>query len=477
MMGGSAKHYAVPYITTMTSPEKINSSMRAIPQIEKLMSDPSISCWESVLGRGAVLDTVKKQTSLMRDEIISGSEPSPSALTEKINDALSLLSLTKIQRVINCTGIIIHTNLGRSPLGEKIFSSMARQLSGYVNLEFHLPSESRGKRGGYAEQLVCALTGAEDAIIVNNNASSVFLILSALAKGREVIVSRGELIQIGGGFRIPDIMQQTGAKLVETGTTNITDMDDFRGAVTPDTAMIFSAHRSNFRIDGFTESPSIRDLASLKNENILLVRDLGSGNLARGANLPIEEPTAAKELSDGADIVCFSGDKLLGACQAGIICGRADLIKQLRSHPLMRMLRVDKITYFILQETLIHYANGSPESVHMRSMSSRSLKKLNSLADRTIRRVRSVAARACLKKVKLKAAFGGGSLPGEEIDSAGIRIDHPKLSPGELFTAFIRSGLPVIGTVSDGAFVLNFMTVDEKEIPIIADAIERITGK
>ena len=381
----------------------------------------------------------------------------------------------KLQRVINGTGVIIHTNLGRSPLGDKIFNNLKKSLSGYCNLEIDLTTGKRGKRGGFAEELICSITSAEDALIVNNNASSVFLILNEFAKGKEVIVSRGELIQIGGGFRIPDIMKQSGAVLVETGTTNITEMKDFEDAITKNTSMILSAHQSNYKIEGFTHIPSINELSSLKNENLLLVRDLGSGNLIpNGTSANVTEPTVSQEIAQGADIVCFSGDKLLGGCQAGIILGKKELISKLRKNPLMRMLRVDKVTYYILQEILINHTNGSLNEISLWEIILQNKKEISNKINRLMRLIKSENKKEFIKKVPIDSTFGGGSQPTEEFESYGIQIEIPDMSPDKLSSIFVTSEVPIIGIINEDKYLIDFIAVGNDDIPVIASVINEI---
>jgi L-seryl-tRNA(Ser) seleniumtransferase len=313
--------------------------LREIPQVEKLLQDEEIEGFIPVIGKGSAADCVREGVSSYREALIAGAEADSQKLKDEIIKKLKIKSSERLQRVINGTGLIIPTNLGRAPLGEGIFEILKKNISGYCNLEYHIPSKKRGKRGGFAEELICQMTKSEDALIVNNNASSVFLILNELAKGGETIVSRGELIQIGGGFRIPDIMNQSGTTLVEVGTTNITTLADFKNAVTENTKMIFSAHTSNFRLEGFTEAPTLKELSTLKNDKIVFVRDMGSGNLVNDWMPGRFEQTVYHETAQGADLVCFSGDKLLGGCQAGIIVGKREIIAKLRKNPLMRMLR------------------------------------------------------------------------------------------------------------------------------------------
>jgi len=459
--------------------EKSRNILKNIPQVEKILQSDEINSYPDLLGHPLVVKIIRNQLEYLRREIIEGKDYNPETLIESIKNACETKRLEKLQRVINGTGVILHTNLGRSPLGSEIFKKLEKSLSGYCNLEFHLPTEKRGRRGGMAEELICELTGAEDALIVNNNASSVFLILSRFASGKEVIVSRGELIQIGGGFRIPDIMNQTGACLVEVGTTNITELDDFREAITENTSMVLSAHQSNYKIEGFSHSPSLRELSGLKTDSIVFVRDLGSGNLVNERQLIHKpfEPTVKNELDQGADIVCFSGDKLLGGCQAGIIIGRKDLISELRRHPLMRMIRVDKITYFILQEILINYANYSFEKTALWQTIQQTQKELSSRINRLLRMIRNSDNRPFVKKVRTRSTFGGGAMPTLEIDSLGIEINIPDMKASDLYSDFIRRDIPVVGIIDEDRFKIDFMTVFDNDLKAIASAIDDLSGR
>ena len=453
------------------------SILRNIPQVEKLLQIDDIKKFIPVIGHPFTVKIIRNETDSFRSKIQSGENFSESDLIKKIISACESKCLEKLSRVINGTGVILHTNLGRSPISSEILDNLKNTLSGYCNLEYNIPSQKRGKRGGFAEELICELTGAEDALIVNNNASSVFLILSQFAKRKEVLISRSELIQIGGGFRIPDIMKQTGAVMKEVGTTNITESYDFKNAITEKTSMIFSAHQSNFSMIGFTKSPSIKELASLKSESIILVRDLGSGNLINDPALPQPfEPTIVDELSQGADIVCFSGDKLLGACQSGIIIGKKELIAKLRKHPLMRMLRVDKITYYILQETLLKYANNSKEKILLWKTIFQE-KKNNSAKIKKLLEIITATDKLKITEIATKSTFGGGSMPGLEFDSTGIQIEISGMKPDEIYSAFIKSETPVLGTVTNGKFTLDFTAIFDNDIQDLAAVINKITGE
>ncbi len=452
-----------------------NELLRGIPQVEKLLQDPDIADLIPEIGKGIAADIIRKSIEKYRASIIGGSAPEIADLKKEIISGIKTKTSEKLQRVINGTGVIIHTNFGRAPLGEKIFETLKAEISGYCNLEFHIPSKSRGKRGGFAEELICQLTGAEDALIVNNNAASVFLILRQFAEGKEAVVSRGELIQIGGGFRIPDIMKESGAILVETGTTNITTVEDYENAITENTSMIFSAHTSNYTIEGFSEAPAMKELASLKTDKILYVRDLGSGNiLSPGKEGEQFEQTVYAEVSQGPDLVCFSGDKLLGGCQAGIIVGSKTLIGKLRKNPLMRMIRVDKITYMILQETLLEYVNGNQLDIELWKM----------IMQKPVDVMRNVNLFLSLMKDRsgddyctvrsTRATYGGGSMPGVELESTGVEISIPGVKPDEINDYFLSCIPPIAGTVRDDRYVIDFYTVFERDIESIADSVKNL---
>jgi len=453
-----------------------NSLLREIPQIEKLLNEDYIAPYLSIIGKSACTECIRTSVAKYREHLKKTGKGEINLLHNIIKQQLSIKSATRLQRVINGTGVIIHTNLGRAPLGEKIFESLKENLSGYCNLEFYIPEKKRGKRGGFAEELISSMTGAEDALIVNNNAASVFLILNEFAKGGETIVSRGELIQIGGGFRIPDIMAQSGTTLVEVGTTNITTVDDYKKGITDKTKMIFSAHRSNFKLEGFTENPSLVELSGLKNENIIFVRDMGSGNLVYDWMQGSFEQTVFNEISQGVDIICFSGDKLLGSCQAGIITGKKNLISRLRKNPLMRMLRVDKITYYILQETLLIYVNSQYRNTELWEVITQSRETILKKANKIIRLCNGNSSNA-IEKIPTKATYGGGSMPGIEIDSYGLKLKIPGYSPDDLYDYFLNNIPPILGTIRENSFVIDLFTIFDKDIKDISKAIKELLAK
>ncbi|MBN1498188.1 MAG: L-seryl-tRNA(Sec) selenium transferase [Spirochaetes bacterium] len=455
--------------------EEKNQILRNIPQVEKVLQSEDVRRFVPDIGRPAIVDIIREVLAGIRKRIDDGETVSPEDVVPAVVSRCALKRMKKLQRVINGTGVIIHTNLGRSPLGADLLKSLAETLPGYCNLELVLPEGKRGSRGGFAEELISRMTGAGDALIVNNNASSVFLILNEFARGREVVISRGELVQIGGGFRIPDIMRQSGAHMVEVGTTNITTIEDYRRALTGETAMIFSCHRSNFTMDGFTDKPSLANLASLKTDSLLFVRDLGSGNVTTDQRLPRSfEPTVRFELEQGPDLVCFSGDKLLGGCQAGIIVGRKDLVARLRRNPLMRMLRVDKVAYFLLQETLIRHSNGEAEEIALWQVMLQDEKAIGARIARFLRLVSHPAKERCIRRVDTQSVVGGGAMPGFHMKSRGLSVDVPGLTARDLYTAFISAEVPVVGSIVDDRFILDFRTILDRDVSLAAGAAGRI---
>jgi L-seryl-tRNA(Ser) seleniumtransferase len=354
------------------------TDFRVIPSVEQLRQRDAMRALETRYGRGALIDALRDETSGLRDRLASGQVAAVTlteaieAIEEGTEARLRAAMRPSLVRVINATGVIVHTNLGRAPLSEAAIDRVREVAAGYTNLEYDLVRGARGRRDTHAEKLIARLTGADSAVVVNNNAAATMLMLAALAAGREVIISRGELVEIGGGFRVPDVMAQSGAILREVGTTNRTRAADYAAAIGDRTGLILRVHPSNFRVVGFTERPSLEELVALgRRFTIPVAEDLGSGWLgwpldaARGGPereaLPAalrDEPIVSESVAAGADVVCFSGDKLLGGPQAGILAGTRDALDQIRRHPLMRALRVDKLTYAALEATLEEHAIG-----------------------------------------------------------------------------------------------------------------------
>ena len=386
-----------------------------------------------------------------REEIRAGADPGD--LRARLTDELAAARRPALRRVLNATGVLVHTNLGRAPLAEGALARV-REAAGYTNLEYDLSSGSRGSRQDHLAPLLRRLTGAEAALVVNNNAAAVLLALAALAEGREVVVSRGELIEIGDGFRIPDVLARSGARLVEVGTTNRTRAADYERAIGPDTALLLRVHQSNFRVVGFAEQPGVAELAAVARRHELpLLDDLGSGALVEVEG----EPTPSAALAAGADLVCFSGDKLLGGPQAGIVAGRADLVEQLRRHPLHRALRSDKLTLAALEGTLSLYLDR-PDEIPVLRMLREPAADVRARAERLAKATGGAVEETV-------ARVGGGALPLAELPSFACAVEE------ELAAALRTHEPPVIAVVRDGRTLLDCRTLSDAEADEVAQAV------
>ena len=417
---------------------------------------------EAEFGRAALIDALRIEADALRKRASAG-EPDPedvgAALERAVPARLTALAASSLQPVINATGVILHTNLGRAPLARAAVERVAA-LAAYSNLEYDLDTGARGRRDVHAERLLCRLTSAEAAVVVNNNAAATLLTLAALAAGREVIVSRGELVEIGGGFRVPDVMAQSGAILREVGTTNRTRAADYAAAISDRTAALLRVHPSNFRIEGFTERPAAEDLTALGQRfKVPVIEDIGSGWIAPGP-LPAplgDEPTPRASLAAGVDLVLFSGDKLLGGPQAGIIAGRGDLIGTIRRHPLMRAMRVDKMTYAALEATLQEYAAGrAAQTVPVARMLSADLEDIRRRARALVDGLDNNVLGQLIDGV---STLGGGSAPGSALPTVLIAASHTTLSATELENRLRHSDPHVVSRIQDQRVVLDLRTV------------------
>jgi len=400
------------------------------------------------------VEAARKVVARAREQIQRGGDPGD--LAALLQDELGAARAPHLRRVINATGVIVHTNLGRAPLGEAALDRVREIARGYSNLEYDLAGGGRGSRQGHVADSLRRLTGAEAALVVNNNAAAVMLALAALAEGREVLVSRGELIEIGDGFRIPDVLERSGARLREVGTTNRTRAADYETAIGPETAVLLRVHQSNFRVVGFTEQPSLHELADVARRHELpLVDDLGSGALVDIG----DEPTARASLAAGADLVCFSGDKLLGGPQAGIVLGRAELVEKLRRHPLQRALRADKLTLAALEGTLA-LAVDAPDGIPV-------LRMLREPVDAVRARAARLAELVHGEVEETVARAGGGSLPLTELPSFACAVEE------ELAVRLRAGDPPVIAVVRDGRTLLDCRTLTDAEADEVALAVRR----
>jgi L-seryl-tRNA(Ser) seleniumtransferase len=441
---------------------------RRLPSVDALLRSAPGTRASETLGRALVKRSLHETLGRVREAVANGGErPSDEViLTQAIAEAGR--TAAGISPLLNATGVVIHTGLGRSPLPRRTAKAVAAVAAGYSDLEVERDTGGRGRRTTRAEALLRAITGAEGALVVNNGAGAVLLALASLARRKEVLVSRGELIEIGGEFRIPDIMRASGAKLVEVGTTNRTRVSDFRGALTERTALILRVHPSNYRVIGFTAAPTTAQLAGVaRKAGIPLVFDLGSGLLQRFPGVPPDEPSASEALADGADLVCFSGDKLLGGPQAGILLGRGNLIDRLRKEPIARALRVDKMQVAALESVLNAYATGEHFDLPLWRMLREPASEVRERAQALSEALDGELEGA--RVVPTESVVGGGSLPGYAIASFGVHLDT---SEPEAFAAHLRTGRPpVFCRVEEGGVLFDVRTVPAEDLDRLARAV------
>ena len=454
------------------------TDFRIIPSVEQLRQREAMRALETRYGRAALLDALRAETGDLRERLASGRLAAISvgdavdAIERGTAERLRAAMRPSLIRAINATGVIVHTNLGRAPLSQAALERVREVAGGYTNLEYDLAKGTRGKRDIHAEKLIARLTGAEAAVVVNNNAAATLLLLAALASGREVIISRGELVEIGGGFRVPDVMNQSGAILREVGTTNRTRAADYAAAINDRTALILRVHPSNFRVVGFTERPGLDELVALgRRFNVAVAEDLGSGWLGwpDRESLPEQlrdEPIVSESIAAGADVVCFSGDKLLGGPQAGIIAGRRDAVDAIRRHPLMRALRVDKLTYAALEATLEEHAIGrGHEGVPVQRMLRLTREEIGARADAV---ARALSGNGWTTRViDGSSTVGGGSAPGTEIPTQLVEISRNGLSADAIEQHLRALDPPVIARIQDDRVVLDLRTVDPSDDTIL----------
>jgi L-seryl-tRNA(Ser) seleniumtransferase len=425
--------------------------LRDLPAVDELVRDERLSGEP----RALAVEAARAALARAREEITAGHDPGD--LVERTLEELAAARTPSLRRALNATGVIVHTNLGRAPLAEAALERALEVGRGYSNLEFDLGAGSRGSRQDHVAGILRRLTGAEAALVVNNNAAAVLLTLAALAEGREVLVSRGELIEIGDGFRIPEVLARSGARLRELGTTNRTRAADYEGAVGPETALLLRVHQSNFRVVGFTELPSLEELSAVaRRHGLPLVDDLGSGVLVHLEG----EPSAKESLSAGADLVCFSGDKLLGGPQAGIVVGRAELVERLRRHPLHRALRADKLTLAALEGTLGLYLDP-PKALRKVPV----LRMLNEPLEEVRARAGRLAAAVGGEVEETVARVGGGALPLAELPSCACAVEQ------DLAPALRAGDPPVVGVLRDGRLLLDCRTLTDAEAEEAAAAV------
>lgn len=444
------------------------------PSVETLLSHDGLMDLIDKLGRPVITDFVRMEIDALRKRLKSGEVwPDAVEIIEGVKRLVAHVQRQFPQRVVNATGVLIHTNLGRAPYGQLMLDALNERLGGYLSLEYDLGKGERGKRAVAVEAELAALAQTEAAMVVNNNAAAVYLVLSGLAWGKEVVISRGELVQIGGGFRIPEILERSGAELREIGTTNKTTLKDYEAACTPATALILKVHRSNFVQTGFVAEVEPRELAALgKKHGVPVLWDLGSGAVGPGATCEYTaEPTLRAAMATGVDLVTCSGDKLLGGPQAGIILGRRDLIDQLRSDPFFRALRPDKATLLSLEFAVgAHRAGRASELLPLYAMASETSDSLKARAEN----LADIAKKAgwSVKVVETADTFGGGAAPDRTLQGWGIAIDgHGK--PDDLAARARLFDPPIVGTIAEGTLVFALRTVqgrDEEALTVFLKA-------
>ena len=458
--------------------------LKNIPAVDRLLTSPGLKEISSEYPRGLVL----KAVNLVLDEVrrlireggeIEESELSIGSIASQIVKKLQILSRPSLRPVINATGVIVHTNLGRSILAEKVLKKFRPLSGGYSNLEYDLDQGKRGSRYSHVQGILKELTSAEAAMVVNNNAAAVLLSLETHARGREVVVSRGQLVEIGGSFRIPDVMRKSGAIMVEVGTTNKTHLRDYEEVIGPGTALILKVHRSNFQIVGFSEEVETSRLVALGNKhNIPVIEDLGSGCLVDFSKYGLtREPTVQDVLREGVDLVTFSGDKLLGGPQAGIILGRKDLVDSTRTNQLARALRIDKLTLLALEETLAIYRDekSAIKEIPTLGMICRPYRGLKTKAQRLVKMIGRLNARNfTLDLMDGNSKVGGGAMPLQELPSRLLCLIPKELSAFNIEKWFRSFNPPIIVRVESDNVLLDVRTIQEKELKTVAQAIKEL---
>lgn len=444
--------------------------MTRLPAIGTLINTPACAGLVDAYGRDLVTYGLRQAVAAAR---ASGTDAGEDAIVQSSAQIVRGIAEPSLRQVVNATGILLHTNLGRAPLGPRVLKDLSPVVLGYSNVEFDLTRGKRGHRDSHVTELLRYLTGAEDALVVNNNAAALILILHHFANRKEVVVSRGELIEIGGSFRIPDIMRAGGSKMVEVGTTNKTRLSDYEAALTKKTALYFRAHKSNYAIHGFTDEPSTRELAAAAHGHELpLVYDLGSGLLRRPRGLPLEdEPDVHSALADGADLVTFSGDKLIGGPQAGVVVGTAALVKKLRRDPLMRALRVGKLTLAALTSACRHYLTDETltQSNPAFAMMEQTTKQVQARAQA----LHGQLARQGIEShvTGSAARTGGGALPDRELASHAVVLDMPKRRAQRVWRALMAASPPVVGVMREGQLALDLYTVGDDDLETVTAAV------
>ncbi|MCX8117845.1 MAG: L-seryl-tRNA(Sec) selenium transferase [Desulfobacterota bacterium] len=465
-------------------------ALRKIPSVDEMLSKEEASNLLKVHPRAVVVEAIRRGLGRLRNELLRRSDSSlpvddllsDSSLFRLVKEEIDLQTQPRLRRVINATGIVIHTNLGRAPLHPRALLQMVEVAQAYSNLEYDLEYGERGDRHSHVEPLLCQLSGAESALVVNNNAAAVLLCLNTIAEGREVIISRGELVEIGGAFRIPDVMKRSGALLKEVGTTNRTHLKDYQKAIGPETALLLKVHTSNFRVMGFTSEVSLEELVQLgRAHHLPVMEDLGSGCLIDLRRYGLEkEPTVQEAIRTGVDVVTISGDKLLGGPQAGIILGKKAVLETIKVNPLMRALRIDKLTLAALESTLLLYLDEkrAMEEVPTLRMLGLTPSELRRRGRRLLNRLKGKVGPTVQVTLKEEVSqVGGGALPLQELPTIVLAL-RSETPPITLLEERLRKGDPaIVSRISKGELLFDMRTVFEEEIPLLAEAIGKALGQ
>ena len=455
---------------------------RKLPKVDILLKEETIESFCVQYGRGFVVDCIRQEQERMRALLLAGDvagfENDVEHFTDLIGKKVQKEAEYPLKKVCNATGIILHTNLGRAPLGKVHLDAVSQAMCSYSNLEYDLETGKRGKRWTHYADLIAKIAGTEGAIAVNNNAASLTLIFSALAKGKEVIVSRGESIEIGGKFRIPEVIEQSGAHLKEVGTTNRTRIADYENAINENTGALLKVHTSNYKVVGFTEEATLEEIAELgKKYDLPVIMDLGSGVLVNLEKYGLaHEPTVQEQVKKGADLVCFSGDKLLGGPQAGIIVGKKEYIQKLEHYPLMRAIRLDKCVIAALSATFREYMDEerAVKNIPVLSMIARPIQELKAQAETLLAGLAECTEAAELAVEKSQSMVGGGSLPGEELPSYAVTIQPKNMSCEELTEKMRQFSTPVIAHIKNEKVWLDMRTVTQEECNILQEELLRM---
>ena len=460
--------------------------LRKLPKVDELLMDERVAEASSGLLREQVVDVIRTVIETVRREIINSDEEldencvSYDLVADKVIEAVRHSHVKSLRRVINGTGVVLHTNLGRAKLSKSAMEAVAEVADKYSTLEYDPAKGGRGSRHVHVEKVIEKITGAEAAMVVNNNAAATMICLAAMGRGKEMVISRGELVEIGGSFRIPEIMEESGAHLAEVGTTNKVKLSDYKNKINENTGAIMKVHTSNYKIIGFTEEVPLKELVKLgREENLPVIYDMGSGLMINLRDYGIEEPTVREAMADGADIILFSGDKQLGGPQGGVIIGKKKYIDMMKSHPLARILRVDKMTLSAMEATFKEYYDdeNAKEKIPVLSMLTRSEEKLKTDAEKLLEMIKKEAPALDAKVEATEDVVGGGSAPATVLKGYSVSVQWNEASSQEIERRLRMDALPIIVRINHDKVLFDVRTIAEDEYRIIADRLKRITEK